>query len=362
MGDNKLFSKVLNELKTELEEDEGSLENETRIYMDGKKLLGFHPEETDSLKNCDSLLSLSLMRCNIKSLANLPKSDSIKQLLLSDNFIREGVLNDIANVPNLTTLCLGGNPIKKIDDLKPLTALTKLERLSLERCALAEEDEDNYRKAVFDLIPSLKAIDGQDREGNTIDDFEIDYLEEIDGAEPAEEEEGGEGADGDDEDEEDFDGEEGEFDDEEEALAQEAEALRQAGLTEDVIQKMMAGEMDDDGDEDEDDDEEEDDNRAMLASWYSKNYQGEGGEEEDDGEDDDFEAGAHGEEDEEEEDFDEDEEDVEGAVPPAADAAPSGTQQQQKRLASETVSAQTTSDECEGRDAKKQRMGVQESA
>eukprot|EP00820_Chromera_velia_P017997 Cvel_27173.t1-p1 / transcript=Cvel_27173.t1 / gene=Cvel_27173 / organism=Chromera_velia_CCMP2878 / gene_product=Mitochondrial substrate carrier family protein N, putative / transcript_product=Mitochondrial substrate carrier family protein N, putative / location=Cvel_scaffold3348:6506-16707(+) / protein_length=554 / sequence_SO=supercontig / SO=protein_coding / is_pseudo=false len=78
-------------------------------------------------------------------------------------FIREGVLDDITNVPNLTTLDLGGNPIKKIEDLEPLTALKKLDLLSLERCPL--EENQTYGDLPQGRFRSSAVSEGRRRTG-----------------------------------------------------------------------------------------------------------------------------------------------------------------------------------------------------
>jgi acidic leucine-rich nuclear phosphoprotein 32 family member B len=56
--------------------------------------------------------------------------------------------------PNIKAIAFGGNSIKTIAELKPLQALKGLTQLDLFNNPVSNSSE--YRKQVFDLIPSLK--------------------------------------------------------------------------------------------------------------------------------------------------------------------------------------------------------------
>jgi acidic leucine-rich nuclear phosphoprotein 32 family member A/C/D len=83
-------------------------------------------------------------------------------------------LNHLLTSPKLTILNLSGNKIKDFDELKSLEKLEKLEILDLFNNEVTSAE--NYRNNVFRLIPSLKFLDGFDKDDNEApsdDDDEI---------------------------------------------------------------------------------------------------------------------------------------------------------------------------------------------
>lgn len=134
------------------------------------------------------LEKLSLINVGLTSLKNFPKLPSLKKLELSDNRISSG-LNHLLTSPNLTSLNLSGNKIKDFEELKALATLEKLEVLDLFNNDVTSTE--NYRNNTFRLIPSLKYLDGFDKEDNEAvsdndemngndddDDDEDDYTDE----------------------------------------------------------------------------------------------------------------------------------------------------------------------------------------
>jgi acidic leucine-rich nuclear phosphoprotein 32 family member A/C/D len=73
-------------------------------------------------------------------------------------------LNHLTTSPKLTIVNLSGNKIKDFDELKSLSSLEKLEILDLFNNEVTSAE--NYRQNVFRLIPSLKFLDGFDKDEN----------------------------------------------------------------------------------------------------------------------------------------------------------------------------------------------------
>ena len=111
---------------------------------------------------------------------------------------------------------LNNNQIDSIDDFKGLEG-SKITKISVLHNPFIESD-NNYKKTLFEMLPTLVAIDNEDKQGNDVpsteygeedDDIEGDLDEEGEG----EEVEDGEEFDEEDEDDND-DGEDDEEDDE----------------------------------------------------------------------------------------------------------------------------------------------------
>ncbi|KYQ59627.1 Acidic leucine-rich nuclear phosphoprotein 32 family member A [Trachymyrmex zeteki] len=156
-----------------------------------------------------ALESLSLINVGLTSLKGFPKLSSLKkmvnnclyqtnflfscivsancfcivQLELSDNRISGG-LNLLDSSPKLTHLNLSGNKIKDLDTLQPLKEFKNLKSLDLFNNEVT--NMDNYREKVFNLIPSLRYLDGYDA-----DDCEVDSEGEDDEVNGNEDGEGG---------------------------------------------------------------------------------------------------------------------------------------------------------------------------
>lgn len=73
-------------------------------------------------------------------------------------------MSNLLTSPKLTILNLSGNKIKDFDELKALTTLEKLEILDLFNNEVTSAE--SYRNNVFRLIPSLKFLDGFDKDDN----------------------------------------------------------------------------------------------------------------------------------------------------------------------------------------------------
>ncbi|XP_058829845.1 acidic leucine-rich nuclear phosphoprotein 32 family member A isoform X2 [Topomyia yanbarensis] len=113
---------------------------------------------TDSFK---ALEVLSLINVGLVSLKSFPKLPNLRKLELSDNRISNGV-SHLTGSPKLTHLNLSGNRIKDFEELKPLKELENLEVLDLFNNEVTTTED--YRDKIFELIPSLKYLDGFDKE------------------------------------------------------------------------------------------------------------------------------------------------------------------------------------------------------
>lgn len=109
---------------------------------------------TDSFK---ALEVLSLINVGLVSLKNFPKLPALRKLELSDNRI-QNALSHLTGSPKLTHLNLSGNRIKDFEELQPLKELENLEVLDLFNNEVTMTQ--NYRDKIFELIPSLKYLDG----------------------------------------------------------------------------------------------------------------------------------------------------------------------------------------------------------
>ncbi|XP_019622691.1 PREDICTED: acidic leucine-rich nuclear phosphoprotein 32 family member B-like isoform X5 [Branchiostoma belcheri] len=242
---------------------------------------------TDEFTNLEAL---SLINVGLTSLKGFPKLPSLKKLELSDNRIQGG-LNLLSGSGKLTHLNLSGNKIKDLETLEPLKDFQTLKNLDLFNCEVTQME--NYRENVFNLIPSLKYLDGYDRADKEADDSSVEDEDEddedededgenddLDGEDASEgvlgEEEEDSDDDEDDEDDDDDDDDEGDEDDED----------------------------DDDGEvEGEEEDEGESGSEVGLEYLYNKDI-------DDEEEEEDFEPGDDDEDEEEEEDEDDDDEEA----------------------------------------------------
>uniref|UniRef100_T1JM97 Acidic leucine-rich nuclear phosphoprotein 32 family member A n=1 Tax=Strigamia maritima TaxID=126957 RepID=T1JM97_STRMM len=171
-----------------------------------------------------NLESLSLINVGLTSLKGFPKLPNLKRLELSDNRIPGG-LSLLHGSPKLTHLNLSGNKIKDLETLDPLKEFKSLKNLDLFNCEVTSIG--NYREEVFNLIPSLKYLDGYDRDDKEAEDSEADEEDgneedenDVDGEDDTENDEGGTDEDDDDddvdvEDEDDDDGDDNEVDEDE---------------------------------------------------------------------------------------------------------------------------------------------------
>ncbi|XP_072939437.1 acidic leucine-rich nuclear phosphoprotein 32 family member D isoform X3 [Epargyreus clarus] len=119
---------------------------------------------------------LSLNNVGLTSLKGFPTLPKLRKLELSDNRISNG-LNLLKGCKKLTHLNLSGNKIKDLATLEPLEEFENLKNLDLfnNDVTLIED----YRSKVFALHPSLKFLDGFDKDDLEAEDS--DDEEEVNG-------------------------------------------------------------------------------------------------------------------------------------------------------------------------------------
>lgn len=157
-----------------------AFEQLNELLLDGKKFTTIKPEDSEILKKFKHLTKLSLNQTGLQSLENLPSIESLSVLELTDNHLNsvEMLKYIVTNYPNLRKLEIGGNHFKNIKDFEELKALSKLEKLGVQFNPCAEDN--NYRKSLFELLPTVKVIDCYNKEGNEVlsDDEEDDEEDE----------------------------------------------------------------------------------------------------------------------------------------------------------------------------------------
>merc|ERR1712061_674965 len=119
-----------------------------------------------------SLESLSLINVGLTSLKGFPKLPALKRLDLGDNRISSG-LAVLQGSPQLTHLNLNGNRIKDLETLEPLKSLEHLGNLDLFNNPCSN-DEDEFRKKVFEMLPSLKYLDSADVNNEEADESDLE--------------------------------------------------------------------------------------------------------------------------------------------------------------------------------------------
>ncbi|XP_075971591.1 acidic leucine-rich nuclear phosphoprotein 32 mapmodulin isoform X3 [Anticarsia gemmatalis] len=125
-----------------------------------------------------NLENLSLNNVGLTTLKGFPALPKLKKLELSDNRISNG-LNFLNGCKKLTHLNLSGNKIKDLETLKPLEMFENLKNLDLFNNEVTAIDE--YRTKVFALHPSLKYLDGFDKEDREAEDSDAEEEDEMNG-------------------------------------------------------------------------------------------------------------------------------------------------------------------------------------
>ncbi|CAH0763812.1 unnamed protein product [Diatraea saccharalis] len=136
---------------------------------------------TDEYTNLEIL---SLNNVGLTTLKGFPTLPKLRKLELSDNRISNG-LQFLNGCKNLTHLNLSGNKIRDLDTLKPLEEFEYLKNLDLFNNEVTSIDD--YRSKVFALHPSLKYLDGFDKEDGEAEDSDAEEEDEMNGNNDSEE-------------------------------------------------------------------------------------------------------------------------------------------------------------------------------
>ncbi|RKP10929.1 hypothetical protein THASP1DRAFT_27294 [Thamnocephalis sphaerospora] len=127
-----------------------------------------------------NLLVLSLTDVHCTSLRGFPSLPELRRLALADNKITNGLGELVGKVPMLEYLDLSNNRIGDFATLKPLRHIESLRHLSLIDCEITAKQD--YRARIFEMLPFLETLDGQDRDGQNVDSEEdSDEDEDMDG-------------------------------------------------------------------------------------------------------------------------------------------------------------------------------------
>ena len=154
-------SKILSTLKEQVAEDK------TKIVLENKYLVKISDNVKAALEEFDGCKSLSISACRLSSLNNLPDFPLLENLQLCDNNLKNEDLDVIQRFKNLKYLFLSGNKITDLQSLSKLKNCENLKILDVFGCPFTENEK--YVDSVFEMLPSLKYVDCQDRNKKEVD-------------------------------------------------------------------------------------------------------------------------------------------------------------------------------------------------
>ena len=137
-----------------------------------------------------ALETLDLQNASLTNIKLFPKLANLTKLDLSGNRLSKG-LEVLKDCPSLKSLSLSNNKLKEISTLEPLKDLQHLEQLELEDNEFAESKEE-FRTKVFQLLPTLRLLDGKDKSGAEVNSEDDDSDGDDDDEDLDDEEESGE--------------------------------------------------------------------------------------------------------------------------------------------------------------------------
>ena len=139
-------------------------------------------KDKEELEKYNNLKLLCFNLCKLNSLKNLPHCPQLTRIELSDNVLSGSELKHLLIYPQLQRIQFCNNKVHSLTELEPLKQLKHLDNLDLTENPIVNSDD--YRKKVFEMLPSLVYLDMEDKEG------EMFYEEDENDNEEEEEEEG----------------------------------------------------------------------------------------------------------------------------------------------------------------------------
>ena len=171
---------LLEYLKKKYPEDKEEIKE---IIIDAYQIKEFSQKEKEYLQKFKKINLFSLNMTQLISLDNLPHFPILSEIELSDNHINGEELYKLTIYIHIKKISLANNNIKNYEDIKCFNTFRNLIFLDLSENPV--NNINNYRKKLFDLLPTLVFLDMQDKEGKSYSKFE----EEEDEIEENEEEE-----------------------------------------------------------------------------------------------------------------------------------------------------------------------------
>ncbi|CEF67020.1 Acidic leucine-rich nuclear phosphoprotein 32 family member A [Strongyloides ratti] len=151
------------------------------LYLDNCKIENF-----EALSDgFDSLESISLINTSLSSLEGFPTLANLKVIDLSANNLTGGLKHLTKNM-EIAHINLCSNKIEKLEELEPLKELDNLK--SLDTFDNPISFLDNYREAIFKMLPQLTYLDGADKTGTEMEMTMNTEAEDDDGEDGAEDE------------------------------------------------------------------------------------------------------------------------------------------------------------------------------
>lgn len=137
----------------------------------------FTDDEKTVLERYTNLIHLSLNNIGFKSLENFPSIKGLYMLSLNNNELNGDDFDLIKKLyPGLNKLKISGNNIEKIENL------AKLKNLNLRKIEVKENPfsvgNNKYKNKIFDILPSLEAIDHENIKGDSVESTDYHNEEE----------------------------------------------------------------------------------------------------------------------------------------------------------------------------------------
>ena len=127
------------------------------------------PEDKVYLEKFTKVDNMIMLGCGLTSLENFPDLPELKRLELSENEFKGSDLVHLQKLKGLICLNLNGN---KIDTMAELAHLKDLPLTTLEVTGNPVSELEDFQKKGYELFTKLEALDGLDKEGNVVDDYD----------------------------------------------------------------------------------------------------------------------------------------------------------------------------------------------